>query len=243
MQTFVFLVAALFFVNSRNPGSGEVEAPHAALAGYLETAALTWMKLPECSVDRAACAQFERQEHESPAAVADRINGVAWAVANVMTYGAWGHEEPALYPGDPDHARTGLLLMSLAFHESRFRGYVFDGRCSDPAWRAGYEAIELRGLGTCDGGQASSIWQLHMGRGFVVSWGDEHMLVRRDDVIGPGVFGPVVALHMARASLAAAGTLRYYTGEGIGRAPAARAREVTADAYYHAHPFAGIVGP
>ena len=243
MQTFVFIIAALLLGDSRNPGSGEVTPSHEALALYLETAALTWMQLPECSVARAACAQFERQEHESPAKVADRIQDVAWAVASVLTYGAWGHEEPALYSDDRDSARTGLLLMSLAFHESRFRGYVFDGRCSDPAWRSGSEADQLRPLGTCDGGQASSIWQLHMGRGYLVSWGEENHLVRREDVIGLGIFGPVVALHMARASLAATGTLRNYTGEWEGPAPAARAREATAVAYYRAHPFAGIVVP
>ena len=236
MQTFVFLVAALFFVNSRNPGSGEVEAPHAALAMYLETAALTWMKLPECSVARAACAQFERQEHESPAAVADRIRDVAGAVARGVREG-YGGQAVTSYPLDEQEA--GLLLMSLAFHESRFRGYVADGRCSDPAWRTGHEAVQLAPLGTCDGGRASTVWQVHFGQGIRVG----AVRVTREMAIADHRAGAAAALTMAANSIAATGTLRNYTGEWSGPAPAAAARMATAITYYQAHPFAGIVGP
>jgi hypothetical protein len=245
MPTFWSLIAA--FLLTGNPGSR-------ALADYLERAALTWLALPDCGAAPERCAGFERQELESPAAVADRVREVARDVASLLEDGFSGHDEPSPYAHDPRKARAGLLLMSLAFHESRFRGYVADGRCPNPEWRRSEEGRHLLPLGPCDGGLASTLWQIHVGRGLWVGWdarewGSERSSPR--DVLlsltpSANLSWPLyhqnaamLALHMARASIRATGTLRYYTGEWEGRAPKAGARERLALDYYCASPLAG----
>lgn len=228
MQTLIFLIAALLFGAPRNPGSEP-------LASYLETATLAWMALPDCSSAPAACTAFTKQEHETPADVAARVREHAQAVADVVLDG----QNVGPYPNDEHRAHAGLLLMSLAFHESRFRGYVTDGRCSDAAWRKGAEARELTKMGTCDGGLASTAWQIHIGRGMYVG----HEKVTREGAIADVHAAAALALQIAANSIRQTGSLRYYTGEWSGDAPKARERESFAAAYYLAHPFSGIVSP
>lgn len=231
LALYAILVATLLAAPPGNPGSR-------TLAAYLERAGLTWLALPDCGAEPARCAAFERQEREPPAAVADRVHIVAQDVASVVWDGFAGHPEERAYRDDPQGARTGLLVMSLAFNESRFRGSVASGKCDIPA------------LGTCDHGRASTLWQIHVGNGLYVGWGrwmrefgsersmPDDVLVTRDFALQSFPAAATLALHMARASLKTSGSLRNYTGEWEGPAPHARAREELAAAYYRAHPYA-----
>src|SRR5882672_1482716 len=256
---FGFVVAALLSGASGNPGSQP-------LADYLERAGLTWLALPDCGAERARCAAFEAQEGEGEGAVADRVRVVAGDLAELLTTGlpvpkpegsAYRNDEPSPYADDPTKARAGLLVMSLAFHESRFRGYV--AHCTDKAWRSSLEGKRLLRFGSCDSGRASTLWQMHLGTGVVLGWepGREWREVNirapfvgmRDDEIAytdgwvqeDDFIAAAVALHMARASIRQTGSLRNYTGEWSGPASAARAREDRALAYYRAHPFPGML--
>lgn len=231
MIPIVLYLAALLFAAPRNPGSEP-------LAQYLEAATLTWMALPDCAASPHACADFETRERETPAAVGARVHDYAQAVAEVAREGFDGAPIAAPYADDAGRARAGLLLMSLAFHESRFRGYVADGRCTDGEWRKSDEGRALMRLGTCDGGFASTVWQIHIGRGQRV--GTE--LVTRERALEDPRAGAALALQLAGGSIRFAHSLRYYTGEGA-VAPKAREREALATAYYRAHPFPGIVSP
>ena len=177
-------------------------------AAYLERAALSWMYLPNCNARPRACQDFERREGESVEAVRARIAEVAGQVSRAT--------------GD---TRMGLVLMSLAFHESRFRGYVDDGRCNDAAWVTTLAGAHLTRLGDCDNGHAYSLWQVHP----ATREQGAQMIAQRP-------FAIEQALGIARASLARDGTLRGYTGETDPAAPKAFRRLRAAEMYLLAHP-------
>lgn len=218
-----------------------IETATLALATYLENAALSWMHLPDCGASPALCAAFEKQEHETPAAVGDRIQHVAASVA--LLFNNPTHSEAPIWADDTTGARTGLLLMNVAFNESRFRGYVDDGRCNDPIWREGVEGKQLLKFGTCDGGHAFSIFQIHAHRRLWLTWdgsdiksnGDANagdVLVNPTAIIANRELALTTALHMLRKSIKSTnGSLRYYTGEWSGPAPKAAIRLEGALAY------------
>jgi len=214
-----------------------IDAAMIALATYLENAALSWMQLPDCSVSRVACQYFEAQERESPSVVGERIQQVSNIVAELL------QGETPIWSDDTTGARTGLLLMHVAFHETRFRGYVWDGRCNDDAWRKGAEGVQLLRLGTCDGGHAYSPWQVHPERGFYLTFDGSdvnpfhgELKIDATSIKDPKV-AAVAALHMLRRSVRLTNSLRYYTGEWSGPAPKAALRLDGALAYEHRRPF------
>jgi hypothetical protein len=62
-----------------------------------------------------------------------------------------------------EHPEDGVLLASLGYIEGAgFAEYVDSGLCNKSDWRSSPEgkALMLRG-GTCDGGRAHSLWQIH----------------------------------------------------------------------------------
>lgn len=225
------------------PEVSDTDQARIRLAHYLFNAALDWMKIslhcvmgcgggldsgqtcyspPICQGRSPA---FDpKREQESLSDVIDRVFAVADQTASIALRSdpVPFHRTPAAPDDDDrDRHRTGLLLMSIAFYESRFRGYVDDGRCNDPVWRALPAAKPLLVLGGCDGGLARSLWQLH---GF-------H---------GPREAAIAEALSRARAGFRAGVGLRWYTGESVSRGstPKSWAREHLAYEWAKLHPFA-----
>ena len=164
-----------------------------ALAMRLNEDAIGWLGLPP-SGDEA----FEKREGESVAAVRLRIAEVAKEAATLA------FTEKPVWAGD-NGTRTARLLMCVAFFESGFRGYVDDGRCDDPAWRATPTGRRMMRRGDCDGGHARSLWQLH---GFD---GTRSEAIRE-------------ALRRIRTAVSYGLGMRAYTGERDPAAPKAQQR-------------------
>jgi hypothetical protein len=240
------------------------------LSGYLEQAALTWMTLPKGDSARA---KYEEQEGESADATKARMHEVATQIADLLTYGyqlrdpdtgrlKYEPEPPAGIDLDTKTlvSRTGLIVMSLAFHEGHFSKYVDDGRCNDPVWRASLigKKTMLR-WGTCDNSLAYSIFQIHPEHGVHVYWGagfsewgfdpvrgqdGEEVVVTGQEMIADRSEAVLVALHMVRQSIRAGTGLCRYAGEfyihtwddGVG-CPKAELRMKLATDYATAHPF------
>jgi hypothetical protein len=238
--------------------AAEPISPDRPLTEYLAGAALTWLDLPECDEGTdpetwvSRCRAFYLQERERPEDVRERVWATARTIARVM------RGERPIWPSEPkthDGAgvRSGLTLMSIGFNETRFRKFVTDGRCNDADWRRhGPWAGTLLKLGTCDSGRAFTAFQIQPGVDGICLWDDvgefEHATRERCKPGGRYVDGPTMlehfdlavtaALHMARKSIRATGTLADYTGEGGAEAhPAADRRLRLADDYLRRHPF------
>jgi hypothetical protein len=125
--------------------------------------------------------------------------------------------EPALWKNDENKTKTAVLVATVALFEGHYWKYVEDGTCN-----AKDRSNPVLKNGTCDGGAAYSLWQVHPVRGLILfdngTWGraiDSH----RDDVItgekllADRVLAAKTALHFLRASLKRDGTLCEYTGE------------------------------
>lgn len=147
------------------------------------------------------------------------------------------HDDPA-WIDDTYRDQTALLLASLAFYEGvHFAAYVDDGRCQ--AWGKlialrlpmPAEGARYMRLGTCDHGAAQSLWQVHSVelQSPRESATTENLLDRR--------YAAHIALRLARQSLNATSTLRYYTGEWSGPCPKADERLSFAIREIDAHPY------
>lgn len=216
----------------------EEDTTRLRLAHYLFNATTAWMEISLSCVEawgagpdpvchspptcKTWSSTFDpKREQESLPDVVDRIFQTSNQVAGTAL-----KSDPVSFPGhlrDDDRSRTGLLLMSVAFHESRFRGYVDDERCNDPAWRQRPDSRPLLALGgSCDGGLARSMWQLH---GFAGGQGRGAAIEE--------------ALRRIRAGFRSGVGLRWYTGEGVvsGFSPKSWAREHLASQWAHRHPY------
>jgi hypothetical protein len=98
-------------------------------------------------------------------------------------------------------------------------------------------------LGTCDGGHAYSLFQVHPERGFYLTWDGTDTNPFRGELrvdstsIRNHMVAMTAALHMMRRSIRATNSLRYYTGEWVGAAPKAQIRLEGALAYERRKPF------
>jgi hypothetical protein len=207
----------------------------AKLAAYLFAATMAWMHAPFTFIPTddptpAELAAFEANEGESWPAVVDRIHSISEEVAELVL------SEQPLWPDDVARSRTGLLMMAVPFWETRFRGYVDDGRCNDPewvrsreghkrlAWRRDERSVWVAAMGSCDArgpdlpGRARSVYQL---------WNFD----------GDRQAAEAEALRRMRASFDAKHGLRDYTGEWQGPAPRATQRLATALRYARVHPY------
>jgi hypothetical protein len=211
------------------------------LADYLKQATLSWMKLTP------NLRSFEKAEHETQSVVIDRIDEVSLQVEDVIRHGYQGHREAVIWDDDRSGARTGLLVMGVAFFETRYRGYVDSGKCNDPTWRKSKEAGILLALGTCDGSHAYSAWQIHCRNGMYLTWdADEYSSVRlRSDAVLVNPKGILEdrrlaitgALHMLRKAVRRTRDLRDYSGEPSDYHPKADVRLALAVDYEKAHPY------
>ena len=185
-------------------------------------------------------------------------------IANDITTVVLDSKEPSIWKSDTTKARTAIILVSLAFHESRFRAYVDDGRCNDANWRKSSEGIKLMGNGgACDGGNARSMWQVHTSAGGIIvvpaNYGDsgpfgsndvnkrewcysyqcsedDGTLVTPSQIVTERQSAVRVALHMARRSIRSGSKLCQFSGESDG-CPKGDTRYSWAERYSKKHPF------
>lgn len=202
------------------------------LAAYLAAATLSWSPaaehLPRTHV-----------EADEAAVVAFR-EAIASDVAEVVE----DPNEQPLFPGDLSKGETIIQIGALAFFEGRFWSYVDDGSCNNAAWKKarGHDPL------LCDGSSAWTLWQLHDGFGTPHGWdhglafdGDVWRYDSRGykgrDLVRDRKVAARMALHFARKSLKASGTLCGYTGEPAGSGcPKAKQRRDLARSYFLAHP-------
>lgn len=85
------------------------------------------------------------------------------AVAHDITRAVLDPGEEPLFD-DSNRARTAVLLASVEHHEGTGRQYVDSGLCNDPREKDN----PILKNGSCDGGAAVSLWQVHPGRGIVL---------------------------------------------------------------------------
>jgi hypothetical protein len=191
-----------------------------ALTSYLLAAMTAWMPMKN------------HARSETPEVTEARYQQIAEDIAQV----ALDPDETPLFLGEDGRVKTALLLLSVALHESGFRGDVDAGKCKP------YE---------CDHGKAFSMWQLHPEDGLIfdgdfftfarnrpASWREEHASEIFD---GPALvrdrkLAARMALHMLRYSMKNTRSLAIYTGEGH-NGPKAKLRMETALSYIRQHPF------
>jgi hypothetical protein len=153
-----------------------------------------------------------------------------------------------LYQGTPNaRMKTALLVAGVGSLEGGFQKNVDDGSCNDPKYKA-------EGRGTCDGGQAWTIWQIHTFGGLIlkgtgissVQYDLAYARQHPDEVwTGPKLvknrrMAAKIALRLMRYSFTVGGGLCQYAGEPCGKDakhPLANNRETRGLLYLMSHPF------
>lgn len=125
--------------------------------------------------------------------------------------------EPALWKTDKNKTKTAVLVATIAYFEGHYWAYVEDGTCNSKI-----RTNPVLKNGTCDSGEAFSLWQVHPGNGLVLldngMWGwatDTHRpdIVTGEKLLADRKLAAKTALHFLRASIKRDGTLCEYTGE------------------------------
>lgn len=202
-----------------------------SLAAYLSQSMMTWRKGDSVFYD-----------------------AIAVDIAVVVS----AESEPPVFTHDDARGETGILMATLAFFEGGLQKWVdatFEGGCNDTVWRASKTGrATMAGVGDCDGGNAISLWQVHVEHtlallpdgGWRAAAGDDLAdggppdgvdLIRPRDLRDRRV-AVRVALHMARESVFVTGSLCHYSGEGAfgGGCPKAKARLDFARNWWQHHP-------
>lgn len=189
-----------------------------------------------------------------PMSVSASYEDIAHDVATVVL----DPTEPPMWKDDSTKARTAIMLVSIAYHETSFLAYTDDGRCNDRKWRDSAEGRKtMAQSGSCDGGLARSMWQVHTDFGgiYVIpanydddtreinkrEWTyanqdvDDGTLIRSEQM-KDRQSACRVALHMARRSIRNHAKLCQFTGE-MGECPKGDIRYDWAERYSTKHPF------
>jgi len=125
--------------------------------------------------------------------------------------------EPALWKNDETKPKTATLVATMALFEGHYWRYVEDGTCNSKN-----RTNPVLKNGTCDGGTAFSLWQVHPQHGLVLLdnglWGwsvdpSNPNVVTGEKLLADRVLAAKTALHFLRASIKRDGTLCEYTGE------------------------------
>lgn len=144
----------------------------AAFVGAAKAAPLEQTKhtAPQVRLDPANEVFGEAPRSPYRKVVADYVRGImdAWPHATVLPsvdYDEVAEDIAAAVLEDPSDQpwEDAVMLASLGWWEgARYAQYVDDHRCNDLTWRAQKEnAALLHHGGTCDGGLAWSLWQIH----------------------------------------------------------------------------------
>ena len=189
----------------------------------------------EAKVEQLANYLLDAMNASAPA---DEFSASYESVSHDIAEVALDPTEPPIWKEDLTRARTATMMLSIAFWESRFRSFVDEGKCNDPAWRASPEGQEtMRKWGTCDQKLARSLWQIHAEKGitvFHVNYDDESQEIQKrewcysaecgdedggrvitpEDMISDRKNAARVALHMASRSIRNNARLCQFTGEG-----------------------------
>jgi len=140
----------------------------------------------------------------------ERYKSIAIDVAKVVE----DPSEKPLFKDDEFRVKTGLLMISIAYHEAgSFAKNVDEGKCYKHQ---------------CDHGNAFSMWQIHPHTGLVFSgdtwdyvanktkqWRKDHVdeIITGSRLVQERQLAIKVALRMARQSLRSVSNLCIYTGE------------------------------
>lgn len=207
-----------------------------------------------------------------------KMSGKATHLAEIARDIAWvSLERPRFWDGS-NGGREAIVLARIAWFEDMFRDYVDDGSCQ--VWapicmerglgcnlevltkKVSAEAAMLMSLGTCDGGLAVGIHQVHYECGAVRLFADGGWqnacspprdkvmatITKSDGLSTPNMSDEDRQAHrrqsvrvahaMARQSIRVGAGLRNYVGgEGPERAAMASMRLDSALAYYAKHPY------
>jgi len=163
MNSFVFLGVAIVVASQGGDvplrqGTFHFTNSTEHLASELFETAMEWMDLPRANTpcgSKTCFESFYQQEDEEVITVRRRVRDVSYEIATLF------ETATPFWNDDLAGRRSAFVALSVAFWETRFRGYVDDGRCNDPVWRKSAQAGKLMKLGTCDGGNAYSIFQVH----------------------------------------------------------------------------------
>lgn len=204
------------------------------LITYVLAAMTTWSPLAEHAADATT--------DENAA----RYRSIAVDIAAVA------EEEEPIFPKDETRARSAIQLAAVAFFEGRFWKFVDEGDCNRVPFGGKHDP-----RGTCDGGHAFSLWQIHPAsmvngklRRIVLEegtygWADnptyratEAEKARWEEAVsGPKLLADRrLAARVALRMLKKGGTIGY-TGEGPDSHPKADARAQLASSWVQAHPF------
>jgi len=206
----------------------------------------------ETALKAYVLASMQAWNAEPMAGTASHLPEIASDIVDVVL------EEPCIW-SPSDGSREAILLARIAWWESRFRDYVDDGNCNIWARKCttmgvcnltklSHEQQKLMMLGTCDGGIAVGIWQVHypyLGIALMPdgSWhnadydtGKAKQIVHREEALKDRKVNARVAYAMARQSIRHNAGLCQYSGEP-GPCPKGDARLSSALSWSVKHPF------
>ena len=222
----------------------------------------------DAKVEQLAAYLLEAMNTSAPS---DEYSASYESIAHDIAEVVLDSKEPPVWKEDLTKARSAVILLSIALWESRFRAYVDDGRCNDKVWRDSVEGKKLLRFGSCDGGLARSLWQIHAEKYgvtvFPVNYDDESQELQKhewcyasecndedngtvispQDMISDRKNAVRVALHMARRSVRNHAHLCQFTGEaGLSDdgCPKGEIRYNWAEGpngYSHKHPFSVVM--
>ena len=166
--------------------------------------------------------------------------------------------EPRVWEGS-NGGREAIMIAGLAWYETRFRDYVDSGDCNRWArvcmvggqgcnlTKLTVEQASLMKLGHCDGGLASTVWQIHFGytgialderRNWHLAEGGE-IGITAQAALENRRLAAAVALAIVRRSIQAGARLCHFSGEP-GPCPKGDARYNFAMQWFAQHPFVGV---
>jgi hypothetical protein len=211
-----------------------------AVITYILTAMLSWVPVRNLT-------PYGETEDDALA----RMRSIAEDIVTV----AFDPLEPPTFAHADGRIKTALLQAAISSFEGGYQKFVDDGTCN----KAGYAARADR-RGTCDGGHAYSIWQIHVaGSGYLLledgSLGSvfyspaavvkahEHDVVRGPELIADRKTAARIAQRIERDSLRQHHSLCSYSGESCedGGHPKAKARLDRAMIYFAQHPYTDAI--
>jgi len=265
-STVICLLALFSITFACGSQQGDISSNHVTFTSAVVSApeVFTIAPEPEIEVESADQARFS----ELHGYVFDAMNAAVKPDQYSVSYDDVSRDivtvvldpnEPPIWRNDKTKARTNIMMVSIAYHETNFRAYVDDGRCNSTKWRNSDEGVKFMKIsGNCDGGIAHSMWQVHTGLGGIVTvpvdydsnpsdrreWCYSYQCTSHDGTLVAPVEMTTnrqaairVALHMIRRSVRNNVGLCQFTGEKGSSCPKGEVRYSWAEEYSKKHPF------
>jgi hypothetical protein len=168
------------------------------------------------------------------------------ATASDIIETVYADDEPAVFLGADGNIKSALELAAIGSFEGGFQKFVDEGGCNVKGFKADRR-------GSCDGGTAYTIWQIHpmsglmlKGTGITSVYYNQQAAKEHPEDVWTGAklvadrkMAAKVALHLIRISYQEQKSLCRFTGESCleGKHPLADNRHMRAVNYLKAHPF------